>query len=319
MRTISDILAHIFHPRRSNNHRPRLLHPEALFFLVLISSGFISLLHLFSGLSTYGQGVLGYASTITPKQVIELTNQERSRIGLKPLTLNQDLASAALAKGQDMFTDQYWSHTAPDGTQPWSFIHQAGYVYKVAGENLARDFSNTESMVAAWMASPTHRANIVNSQYDEIGIAVIDGTLEGYETTLVVQMFGSQPSQPLKAADIGKNDKNQGNFTIQEQSSSAANINQQPGEAVKRSQAEVLASVLVPGGVIETPPLFTPLQLTKAFFLAVVMMIIMTLAYDSLVIGHRQAIRLVGKNLAHIFLLIAVMYLVIFFKGGVIG
>ncbi len=303
MRKISDIVAHIFHPRRSNNHRPRLLHPEALFFMVLISSGFVALLHLFSGLATNGS-VLGYASTITPKQVIEITNQERSRFGLSPLTLNQTLAEAALAKGQDMFADQYWSHTAPDGTEPWSFIRQAGYQYQVAGENLARDFANTESMMAAWMASPTHKANIVNSKYDEIGIAVIDGSLDGYETTLVVQMFGTQTNAGVKPEVVAEDE----HYTVQES-----------GDAVKRSQSEVLASVLVPGGEIESPPLFTPLQLTKAFFLAVIMLIIGTLSYDTLIIGHRNAMRMVGKNLAHIFLFVAIMYLVIFFKGGVVG
>lgn len=306
MRKLSDIFAHIFHPRRSNNHRPRLLHPEALFFLVLISSGFVALLHLFSGLSSPNNSVLGYASTITPRQVIRLTNEQRASSGLEPLIFNQSLSEAALAKGQDMFADQYWSHVAPDGLDPWHFIKQAGYKYRLAGENLARDFASTESMVSAWMASPTHRANIVNSRYKEIGIAVIDGSLDGYETTLVVQMFGSQTTVDIKPdlADEGEEEQ----LAVQES-----------GDAVKRAQADVLASVLVPGGEIESPPLFTPLQLTKAFFLAVIMLIAGTLSYDTLVIGHRETTRLVGKNLAHIFLLLVVTYLVIFFKGGVIG
>ncbi len=307
VRQLSDILAHIFHPRRSNNHRPRLLHPEALFFLVLISSGFIALLHLFAGLSGANGSVLGYASTITPKQVIKLTNDQRAELGLKPLVFNQNLSEAALAKGQDMFTDQYWSHVAPDGLDPWYFIKQAGYKYRLAGENLARDFSNTESMVAAWMASPTHRANIVNPRYKEIGIAVIDGSLDGYETTLVVQMFGTQ-------ANVAAQPRVTTQTAVEEVS-----IVQESGDAVKRSQKDVLASALVPGGEIESPPLFTPLQLTKAFFLAVIMLIVGTLAYDAVVIGNREATRLVGKNLAHILVLMVVMYLVIFFKGGVVG
>ncbi|MBU0579257.1 hypothetical protein KKE34_04090 [Patescibacteria group bacterium] len=304
MRKLSDILAHIFHPRRSNNHRPRLLHPESLFSLVLVASGFMALLHLFSGLTSTNGNILGYASTITPRQVVEITNLEREKLGLDPLVLNQSLVEAALSKGQDMFTDQYWSHTAPDGLEPWYFIKQAGYQYQIAGENLARDFSNTESMMVAWMASPTHRANIVNSKYNEIGIAVIDGSLEGYETTLVVQMFGSQ-TRPGTKPILGDGDE--------------AKTIQTSGDAVKRSQTLVLASLLVPGGVVESPPLFTPLQLTKAFFLAVIMLIIGTLVYDTFVIGHHSTVRLVGKNLAHIFLLMAVMYLVIFFKGGVVG
>ena len=99
-----------------------------------------------------------------------------------------------------MFNKQYWAHTAPDGKEPWDFMSEAGYSYQVAGENLARDFSTTSAMVAAWMASPTHRANIMNGRYTEIGIAVINGTLEGVETTLVVQMFGTPRSSTVKAS-----------------------------------------------------------------------------------------------------------------------
>lgn len=305
MRRLSDIVAHIFHPRRSNNQRARLLHPEALFFMILIASGFVALLHLFSGLTSSSKNILGYASTIIPKEVVEKTNQERIRLGLEPLALDTTLSEAALAKGQNMFADQYWSHTSPDGVEPWHFMHQVGYEYQVAGENLARDFSDTPSMIAAWMASPNHRANIVNSKYSDIGIAVIDGRLEGYETTLVVQMFGAQAVKGV-GTEIAAGE------------SSLVTV-QTSGEAVKRSQSEVLASVLVPGGSVDAPPLFTPLQLTKAFFLAVIMLIIATLAYDTFVIGHRGTIRIVGNNLGHIFLLVAVMYLVIFFKGGIVG
>ncbi len=304
VRKLSEIFAHLFKPRRSNNHRPRLLHPEALFFLVLIISGFVALLHLFSGMGNPNKSILGYASSITPKEVINATNEERALLGLDALQVNDLLTEAAINKGKDMFADQYWSHTAPDGTEPWSFLRQAGYVYHVAGENLARDFSNTKNMVTAWMASPTHRSNIVNPKYTEIGIAVIDGKLQGYETTLVVQMFGVPSTGPTAPA-------------ISDQAE--VQTVQVSGEAVQQEQSEVLASALVPGGEIQAPPLFTPLQLTKAFFLAIIMLITTTLVYDAFVMGDRNTLRLVGQNMAHIFLFLAVMYLVIFFKGGVVG
>lgn len=304
VRKLSEIFAHLFKPRRSNNHRSSLLHPEALFFLVIIISGFVALLHLFSGINNPNLNILGYASSITPKEVIKATNEERARIGLEPLQINEQLTAAAINKGENMFAEQYWSHTAPDGTEPWTFLREAGYEYHVAGENLARDFDNTKNMVSAWMASPTHRANIVNPRYSEIGIAVIDGELQGYKTTLVVQMFGVPSTGPAAP-------------TISE--AAEAQTVQVSGEAVKQDQAEVLASALVPGGEIQSPPLFTPLQLTKAFFLAVIMLITTTLVYDAFVIGDRNTLRLVGQNMAHIFLFLAVMYLVIFFKGGVVG
>jgi hypothetical protein len=102
------------------------------------------------------------------------------------------LEQAALKKAQDMFAKNYWAHYAPDGsTTPWKFILAAGYVYKYAGENLAKDFDTSTSVMSAWMASAGHRANIVSKNYKDIGMVAVSGTLSGEETTLVVQMLGS--------------------------------------------------------------------------------------------------------------------------------
>lgn len=64
-----------------------------------------------------------------------------------------------------MFTQNYWAHVAPDGTQPWSFISAVGYAYQSAGENLGRDFYTEESLVQAWLDSPTHKANLLNANF----------------------------------------------------------------------------------------------------------------------------------------------------------
>jgi hypothetical protein len=91
------------------------------------------------------------------------------------------------------------------------------------------------------------------------------------------------------------------------------------GEAVQQDREAVLSSMLVPMGQIKAPPLFSPLELTKAFFLAVILLTVLTLTYDVFIIGRRGTIRLVGKNMAHIIVLLTVMYLLIFFKGGILG
>lgn len=326
--------AHLFHPRRSNNHRARLLHPIALVYLSVIVVGFSLLLNSLSLLPEKYETILGFASSITPSQVVEQTNAQRAQQGLPPLTMNAKLNQAAMAKAQDMMADQYWAHVAPDGTQPWSFIRNAGYSYKVAGENLARDFVNTNDMMAAWMASPTHRANIVSNRYTEIGIAVIDGTLQGYETTLVVQMFGSPQvavAETVSQTAVATEPSTSQPAPTQEQSAAAEPIVTEtlpseapvavvPVVATDPSQSSsVLAGTLVPIGELQVPPLFTPLQLSKAFFLSLIMLIIGTLLYDSFVIGHHQTMRLVGKNLAHIVFLSTVAFLLILFKGGIIG
>lgn len=314
VRHIFQVIKHLYHPRPSNNHRPRVLHPlpVVVITLLLLGGGL-----LVRNLNSWGH-ILGYASSITPEQVVSQTNQERALKGLPPLTLSSTLSAAALAKGQDMFDRQYWAHTSPQGVEPWVFINQAGYSYRAAGENLARDFSTTDAMFKAWMGSPTHRANIVNEKYEEIGVAVIDGELEGYETTLVVQLFGSPK---VKAAAIDTQA-----LTDQQELRAVKQTGVTVGESEQDSVMEVntlrspavLASFLVPIGELRAP-LITPLQLSKAVVLAVVMMFLVTLFYDYSVANNRKIVRLVGKNLAHIFLFLTVAFVIIFFKGGLIN
>lgn len=312
-------LLHLFHPRRSNNHRPRVLHPEALVYFCLMVIGIGGLFNSTAWWPSQYQGILGFASTITASQVVEQTNQQRANLGLSPLTVNPLLNQAALAKGQHMMTNQYWAHVSPTGVKPWDFIRNAGYSYSVAGENLARDFANTPDMMAAWMASPTHKANIVSNKYSEIGIAVIDGNLEGQETTLVVQMFG-KPSGAVavideKAVEDEKKIENE-KLKIENEVNKSAQLT-----VVEEAEedSEVLAGISVPVSELTNRPLFTPLQLTKAFFLSLIFLILMTLVYDSFIIGHKDQMRLVGQNMGHIIYFITIAFLLIYFKAGIIG
>jgi hypothetical protein len=84
----------------------------------------------------------------------------------------------------------YFSHTGPDGAQPWKWFREAGYRYEYAGENLAVNFNESEDVVNAWMKSPTHRANILKHDFTEVGIGVATGTYKGKEAVFVVQFFG---------------------------------------------------------------------------------------------------------------------------------
>jgi hypothetical protein len=94
-----------------------------------------------------------------------------------------------------MLARQYFAHNTPDGATPWTFIKATGYSYITAGENLAIDFSEAESVQSAWMNSPGHRANILNSNFKEIGIGIAKGKFDGHDTTIVVQMFGTPIAQ----------------------------------------------------------------------------------------------------------------------------
>jgi hypothetical protein len=252
--------------------------------------------------------ILGFASSITPSQIIEQTNQQREKNGLSPLSISSELSQAALSKGQHMMSNQYWSHVAPDGTEPWIFISQSGYSYKVAGENLARDFDITSRMISAWMASTSHRSNILNSRYTDIGVAVIDGSLQGVETTLVVQMFGHPSSNANKSETAVTS-----GVTITNE------LSQDVLAVTSTTSPEVLSSMMVPITNIDLPPLLTPIQILKAVFLSLIMILGFTLTYDLWVSQNNRTVRVVGKNLAHLLFLSSVAFLVIFFRAGLIN
>lgn len=183
-------LSHFFLPHSSTHKKAHLLSWEALLIYLLL---FIFLQAGFNLFSKLNPGVLGVSSNINKERIIELTNAKRAENGLEPLSLNGSLDLAALAKANNMFEENYWAHFSPSGKDPWGFIFASGYRFSYAGENLARNFYTNEEVVNAWMNSPSHKENIVNGKYKEIGVAVVNGVLDGQETTLVVQMFGTPP------------------------------------------------------------------------------------------------------------------------------
>jgi len=177
----------IFIPQKNNRKRSLGLHEYAL-------SGYIAVIMFFMLLGyavSIGYGdVLGYANNISSSRLLADTNSRRKAAGLNSLTMNASLSKAAKAKANDMFKYNYWAHVSPTGTSPWYFFDKVGYDYIYAGENLAVDFQNSDDVVDAWYNSPAHRDNLLNKHYTEIGFAVVNGKLNGRETTLVVQLFG---------------------------------------------------------------------------------------------------------------------------------
>ncbi|MCA9360439.1 hypothetical protein H6785_03625 [Candidatus Nomurabacteria bacterium] len=135
-------------------------------------------------------------STVLPAVVVELTNEERTDNLAQPLQRNVTLDAAAKMKAQHMAKNQYFAHFSPDGVSPWYWFDEAGYVYAHAGENLAIHFTDSSEVVEAWMNSPTHRQNIVNGLYTEIGVGTAKGKFEGYDTVYVVQLFGTPAIPP---------------------------------------------------------------------------------------------------------------------------
>lgn len=200
-------LQSIFVPGRHNSYRPQLVRSWVL-ILVLISfvTGQISVTMI-----TNGQVKSGHHGGISASEILSSTNSFRSKAGVQPLHLNEQLANAANAKVSDMFTHQYWSHVSPDGVQPWHWVTQTGYNYQSAGENLAKNFHTAGATVQAWYDSPTHRDNLLNSKYSEVGFATASGLLNGEQATITVAMYGAPMyvggvtlSAAPKAAYIGQ-------------------------------------------------------------------------------------------------------------------
>lgn len=177
-------------PSHHNNHHPLALRHGPL--------AFVSALLLTVKIAALGFVALTPAtaelSTITTERIIQLTNVERRASGVGEVTANNKLSSAALQKGQDMLSKDYFAHISPSGVTPWFWMSKVGYTYTVAGENLAIDFTSAEGVVDAWMASPTHKENLLLPEYTDIGIGVVTGEFEGGTSTIVVQMFGKPTS-----------------------------------------------------------------------------------------------------------------------------
>jgi hypothetical protein len=130
-----------------------------------------------------------WASPISRSAVVKLTNNERVKVGASALKTNYNLTVAAQNKADDMLKNSYFEHYH-NGKSPWDWMHEAGYNFSSAGENLAIDFDDAETLVTAWMNSPTHRQNLMNPNFSEIGVGIAQGTFGDHQTTIVVQMFG---------------------------------------------------------------------------------------------------------------------------------
>lgn len=159
---------------------------------MLLKFAAISAVAVFGMLVFSGQALAQSSNTL-----IAFTNQQRVAAGLTPLVKNDELMASAQSKAQDMLAHDYWAHFAPDKTSPWDFIRAAGYTYMHAGENLAKGFTDNQSVVTAWMQSSEHRKNILDPSFQDVGIAVVQGQLLGHKTTLVVAHYGKLKPMPI--------------------------------------------------------------------------------------------------------------------------
>jgi hypothetical protein len=175
-------------PCEENQYKPRILNSRFLYgYAILVLVLKIVVIPIFLYLPSSA-----FFADITKTSIIDLANEARISLGLDSLKESQTLDEAALLKAQDMLQNDYFAHNSPTGVTPWHWFDQAGYNYRYAGENLAIGFVESEDVNQAWLNSPSHRENILNQNYTEIGIAVLTGDFQGSKTTIVVQLFGTK-------------------------------------------------------------------------------------------------------------------------------
>ncbi len=181
----------IHEKRRYGHHqkRSRVFSNTYLPYLPMTIILFLSV--LLSGYSPR-HATLAYATSVDRSSLLNSTNAERRNNSQADLKLNEKLNEAAQAKANDMTSRNYWSHNTPDGEEPWVFINSTGYAYLKAGENLAYGFGTSAETIQGWMNSPSHRDNLLDKDYTEVGFGFAnssDYNSAGQET-VVVAMYG---------------------------------------------------------------------------------------------------------------------------------
>ncbi len=124
------------------------------------------------------------------EEVLRLVNESRVDLELPPLQLSDSLNQSALWKAQDMKEKRYFEHTSPQGVDYWFFVKKSQYDYQKVGENLAEGYFSAAEVHQAWMESKGHRENILSSEFEEIGVAILESKFEGRKTYLIIQHFG---------------------------------------------------------------------------------------------------------------------------------
>ncbi|MCS6956653.1 MAG: CAP domain-containing protein [Patescibacteria group bacterium] len=293
MEKLKNFFYHLFIPNEKNNYKAKALHTDFLFIYLIIA---VFLTFSFKKINV--NNVLGFATDITVEKLFELTNKERQKNNLKPLNYNENLSKAAYEKALDMFSKNYWAHFGPNGETPWEFILKNNYQYEYAGENLAKNFLFSNGVVSAWMNSPSHRENILRKEYTDVGFAVVNGILNGEETTLVVQMFANPLNKTLTRTN---NYSNENTKTFVEKHNNSGN-----------QKNIVLAQTTTNKNALNWQIVFNS-QILFFIFL------IIALVLDIYFAEKFGIIRIEGKNLAHfIFIFFILLSLLIISKGAII-
>lgn len=180
-----------FIPHADNNYHPHILHAKRAWFYGALGL-FIKCLVIFAVLMLPAEAyVMPDILAVEESKVVMLTNNYRAGAGIAKLKENAKLNASASYKAEDMAGKKYFAHESPEGNRLPYFLDKAGYAYRSAGENLAIGYFDAVEVVAAWKASPTHKANMLDKDFTEIGVSSKSGIYEGVPNLYIAEHFGS--------------------------------------------------------------------------------------------------------------------------------
>ncbi len=142
------------------------------------------------------------SNEITVANVLRVMNERRAHSSLKPLSADDRLMRAANDRMRHMEEESYWAHSSPDGLSPFSWVTLRSYEFLSVGENLACGFDTAAVLVEAWMESPGHRANILSNDYEDCGIAIIEGSTKGPASGKSIVVMFAKKKSPIQRARV---------------------------------------------------------------------------------------------------------------------
>lgn len=197
-----------FIPHHENNYHPHILHTKRAIFYSLVFMLAKMVMVAFVVFLPTEVFVLPDVLAEEQKQIITLTNEARTEIGISTLAVATKLNTSAQNKADDMSTKEYFAHTENNQTVA-TWLKAAGYQYETAGENLAVGYSTAQDIVDAWKKSPGHYANLIDADFKDLGVGLAGGVYNGQATVYIAQHLATPlvVAEPLKTAAKPKAEK----------------------------------------------------------------------------------------------------------------
>jgi hypothetical protein len=172
------------------------------------------------------------------EEVLSLVNESRASLELPALNLNENLNQSALWKARDMKERGYFEHISPEGVDYWFFVKKSQYDYQKVGENLAEGYFSASEVHQAWMESEGHRDNILSTDFEEIGIAILESEFDGQRTYLIVQHFGEPIELEKSITVVCKEDLRESCENLKEEQEKVKEVFQKQEKEIERALGE---------------------------------------------------------------------------------